>query len=158
MLLLLLFSSIVLHPLHVSLSNIDYDKDKQTIDIAIKMFDDDIRPAIYKKYNISLPTNNEVEFVNIDSLFNEYISDNFIVWFDNSKRQKLNYVKKEKKTDAIWFYFTVEVNDKMESITIKNTLLNDLYDDQKNLIMYKSGSNEKANIFDKNKTIYKIDL
>jgi len=147
-----------MHPLHVSLSNIDYNKDKQNIEIAIKLFDDDIEAAIYKDYNIILHLNSENEYFNTDSLINNYINNNFILSFNKSLKQKMKFVKREKKLDAYWFYFVVEVKDNTESITIKNTLLTNVYNDQKNLITYKSDNNEKGYIFDKNKTVYKIEL
>lgn len=158
MLLLLLFSSLVFHPLHVSLTNIDYDKNKQTIEIAIKLFDDDFKAAIYKEYDINLYLDSDNEYVNTDSLINNYINNNFTLSLDNMLSSNMKFIKREKKLDAYWFYFVINVNNKTKSITIKNTLLNDLYDDQKNLVTYKSGNNEKGFIFDKDVTEYIIEL
>ncbi len=158
MLLLLLFSSLVLHPLHVSLTNIEYDKNKQTIEIAIKLFDDDFKAAIYKEYDINLYLYSDNEHVNVDSLINNYINNNFILSLDNMLSCNMKFIKREKKLDAYWFYFVIDVNNKTKKITIKNTLLIDLYDDQKNLVTYKSGKNEKGYIFDKDDTKYVIEI
>ena len=42
------------HPLHVSVTNIDFNNEAKTFQIASKIFINDIEEVIYKKYNLKI--------------------------------------------------------------------------------------------------------
>ncbi len=146
-----------LHPLHVSITNIDYDKDKQIVDVAIKLFPSDIEAAIFKNSGVNLLLNSENEYFNSDSLINEYISNNFKLSFDGKTIKKMKYIKREKKQDALWFYFSFG-NINCNTVEIENTLLFDIFNDQKNLVIINYGGNEKGFTFEKDNSVIKIAL
>jgi hypothetical protein len=58
---------------------------------------------------------------------------------------------------SVWYYLKIPLNNKKASLKINNSLLLDLYTDQKNLLIYSDVDNEISEIFDKNKTSMEIN-
>jgi hypothetical protein len=127
------------------------------VNIAIKLFPDDIESVIFKNFGVNLQLNSENEYFNTDSLINEYISNNFKLSFDSGSIMKMKYNKREKNQDAFWFYFSFS-NIKCDTIKLENTLLFDIYKDQKNLVILNYGTDEKGFTFEKDNSVLKIPL
>ncbi len=119
------------HPIHVSVTNIEYiDKDKE-FNISIRIFVDDFEKIINQKYNANLKFKNTD--INNNKYINKYISEHFSI---NNSKKKLLFIKKEIKVDAIWLYYKYKRKMKIKSIEIKNTLMTDLFHDQTNLLIF----------------------
>ena len=147
------------HPLHVSVTSIDFVEDKGEFKVSIKLFKDDFEKIVNNKYQVNLDIFN-CNIQNADSIFIEkYILEHFSMKFDGK-----NILKKELhctsicNEEAIWVSFKFKTAKPKRTIVIKNSLMNDLYNDQKNLVIFKMKDIEKGIQFNNKTTIAEFDL
>jgi len=147
------------HPVHISVSNIDFNASQKSFDISIKVFADDFEKAVSNSQIIksSLGESNQVEYYN--EKIKSYINKNFKFILNNKdsySNKNLILTNHKIEDGAIWLYFTFKVNEKIKSIKIINNLLNDLYPDMTNLVIVKYKDLENGYTLNKNNNVIKI--
>lgn len=140
--LLLLF--LLIHPYHVSVSEIHYDDETKAIQITERIFVDDLEEALRKSIGDPL-------FVVMDDSLktHQYIQSYFLSNFKfkvNGQVTSYNYLGGEMDNDVIWCYLEITDMKQPESIQLTNTLLTETYDDQKNLVHFKINGEKKSYI------------
>ncbi|MCK4662247.1 MAG: hypothetical protein KAT68_05240 [Bacteroidales bacterium] len=132
-----LIFSFFLHPLHITFTNIEYVDKDDIFKITIKIFKDDFENLIEKKYGIHAKLKENEDISDDEKIFIEYINENFSMIFDGKRRKKENiyFVKKTINEDAVWFYFECEKPKSDNTLTVTNSILMDLFNDQTNLII-----------------------
>ncbi len=153
-------SILEMHPIHISVSNIDYNETDQEYEISIKLFVDDFEKVINKNYNVKLNLGKENENTNSNHLITKYIQSNFKFNIDNKnilKGIKLSKKKVNLENNSIFIFYNIK-HISGNKIIIKNTLMADLYDDQKNLFIFTYKNTEEAYKFEKNKTIFEFSI
>lgn len=124
------------HPIHISIAEVDYFSQKQEIQVALKIFTDDLESAIRKEErSVYLDTSKEVG--NADSYIENYVHKHFKIKINNKENLPISYVGKEYIDDATWIYFSYKTTKKVKSITIKNAVIVDLHDSQRNIVHLK---------------------
>lgn len=138
-------SGFYLHPFHVSKSDVKYNEKAKTLEIAIHIFIDDLEFTVKKQNNEKLYLATPKESANANSIISSYIFNNFSVNL-NGKPTKLNFIGKEYSEDklAVWCYFEATDIEQFKEIVIKNTILLDMYEDQKNIVHVLGPNNQKA--------------
>ena len=135
-----------LHPVHISVCNIEYDNNKKRFDISVKLFADDFAKVLEKNVNF----NNKSKTT--EKIIDDYLKRNLILKFDNELKTsllKFNYYTYTEKENSIKLFYTYKLREIPLRVTIMNTLLNDLYRDQKNLLIFSCKNTEKAIKFDR---------
>lgn len=122
-----------LHPLHVSVTEINYDQKDKALEIMIRIFVDDLETTMRKRH--ALP---ELDILNpkektLDALMTEYLDETFSVSLDG-KKQSLNYLGNERDGEAFIFYVEVPKVRKWNRIAIANSVLTEIFEDQSNLV------------------------
>ncbi|MBI5539904.1 MAG: hypothetical protein HY951_07595 [Bacteroidia bacterium] len=147
-----------MHPIHVTVTNIDFNSKQKVFDISMKLFLDDFQGAILKKSKVDLNLEKQISIVNADDFIKEYVSDNLKITLNDNKssQKKLKFVSKEIKEGALWLYFTYRLSGKIESIKVENNLLNDYYPDMTNLVIIKYNELESGYTLNKSNTSFKI--
>jgi hypothetical protein len=138
--------SLSYHPVHVSVTNIEYNKSTENFDIAIKIYQDDFERSIKNYYGVDLNLGKADQLSGYKEFINKYISKNFRIIVNDKDKTDRKLVFKEFKINelAVWLYYEYKKVDKVKSITIKNTFLNDLYFDQSNLLIFTHQDFQKA--------------
>ena len=137
---ILLIWGYLLHPIHVSMCNIEIT-DKQSI-MAIKLFSDDFEKVIENKYKddfvLSMADKEPYR-----KYISDYVNSNFKLIVDRKNSIKFLYDYSEMNELSIWLYFKIESLNSESSLTITNSLMLDLYEDQTNLMIinYKGKQN-----------------
>jgi len=131
--------SISAHDIHVSVTEITISKDGK-MDISIRIFFDDLLNACGLAPGEELPSN----YSSSDDLIKEYISKYFKI-FNADERIGLQYVESNLGQMAVWIELEALLPDfsNSTSLSIENTILLDLFDDQTNMIHFKSSSGPK---------------
>jgi hypothetical protein len=132
------------HPLHVSLLNIDYSTNKPTINLAFKVFTNDIEFAIAHDYNVLLSMGKPNENPDAQRYINTYVSNTFKLVINKNYQPKLVYKSKEINEDAVWLHYDIPINTKIKELVIRNAILMDVYDNQVNLVIIAINGNEKG--------------
>ena len=131
----------LMHPMHISVTNMEYNNEKQAFDISVKMFTDDFEKALDYKYGIKANIGKDNEIDDLSGYFSKYAKENLLFFLDgkNNIGTQVKFLKKEMNFEATWLYFELKTDRKIKDVKIKTTFLNDLYPDQKNLLIFTYG-------------------
>ena len=125
-----------LHPLHLSVCDIEFDSQNRSLEISQRIFADDLenvlRPKIGAKTDILNPVNKE----QLSSAIRDYVLQNLQLQL-NGKKVTPRYVGYEVDEDVVWVYMEVPNVRSLSTITVQNTLFFEVFEDQLNLINVK---------------------
>ncbi|GAB4282096.1 MAG: hypothetical protein Kow0068_06680 [Marinilabiliales bacterium] len=124
----------------------EYVTEKKVFDIRIKLFTDDFETVLKNKYGIEPNLGKENENPGLAGYFIKYVNEHLQLYIDNKPYDKndLKFVKKEMNFEATWLFLELKANDNIKRIKIKPTFINDLYADQKNLLIFTYGKVQKG--------------
>lgn len=129
----------LMHPFHVSVSDIKYKEDKKAIQISTRIFLDDLELAL-RAYTgnetLDIIKKENWEFVNEN--LKQYMLEHITLWDEKDREYELNYIGAEVEEDVMWCYIEIEKVKKLERVRVKNTLLHEVWGDQENLIHFRA--------------------
>jgi len=132
------FVNFELHPIHISIAEVDYFTKKNEIQVALNIFTDDLEKAIAENgVKLSLDSSKEID--NADEYIEIYLNKYFKIYYkseDVNKIGELVYLGKEHVEDATWMYFSYKVDSNIDEVEILNNVIVDIYDDQRNIINF----------------------
>lgn len=131
------------HPIHVSVTSIEYMTGDQEFKVAFRIFYDDFESIIGIKYGIQLQLGTPYELDEGPEYFDRYISEKFIFNVDGQVL-KPEFQYKEIIDFSIWLYYIYKCPDEIQHILLKNELMMDMFDDQTNLLIIKYRDFEKG--------------
>jgi hypothetical protein len=144
-LLVLPLFAFTMHKYYVSLCEIEYLKEKQSVQIILGVFIDDLEFTLSKNIGKQLNLASKTEVENVDDYYKKYLSEHLLVSV-NSKNQSFKYIGKEYDGDIVRFYLEISGIKEFKSIEITNNILINEFPDQKNIV--------KIKVKDFNKTFY----
>jgi hypothetical protein len=123
-----------LHPIHVSVTEIEHDEKDKRLEIMMRVFIDDLELTLRNKLNqpdldILEPKNG----LTVDQMVSDYLKERFKITLDG-KLQKINYLGHEREEEAFIFYIEVSNVKKVKTIEVKNDIITEMHDDQSNLV------------------------
>ncbi len=126
--------SLFVHPMHVSVTEIEFDEKDKALEIMMRVFIDDLELSIKNKLNqpdldLLQPKNGKTT----DQMTGEYIRSNFKISLDG-KPQQVNYLGHEREDDAFVFYIEVSKVKKFKTIQVQNSIITETHEDQNNLV------------------------
>jgi hypothetical protein len=123
-----------LHPIHLSVSEINYSEKDKALQITSRIFLDDLELSIQKQLNKpNLDLLEPGKDLTTEKLISEYVLQHFSVKLDG-KIQKLNFLGFEREDPAIICYIEIENIKKFKTIEIKNDVIMETHNDQSNLV------------------------
>jgi hypothetical protein len=141
--LLMVLSSFVIHKFYVSVTQIDFVPNKQRIEITSRIFIDDFEKALKKKYAKNVYLASKKEIPDADKLIQQYLEDKLQLTINN-KPVKLQYLTKEVEDDVLICYLKVRYSEKITTFEIYNSVLTELFSEQKNIVHTDINSNKKS--------------
>ncbi len=141
----------VMHPIHTSVTNINYLPEKKAFEISVRLYKNDFQKIIFQKYGYRLNFEKNPPTDSAKFYMTDYIKRNLI--FIVGKKGFNHYQFKDSKVnfEAVWLNLTLPFKKKPSAIILHNSLLYDLFDDQKNLVIFSYLNNEQGFTFSKNK-------
>jgi len=136
------------HPVHVSVANIEYSKDLNELSISIKLFEDDLRLLFFHLNQVEVNLKVESNYNKYNDLIISYFKDHFKLNANNKEMLDLEIKNWKINEEAIWFYLETPLKNEIKTLKISNSLLLDLYFDQKNLVIIKTPVKESGYQFD----------
>jgi hypothetical protein len=134
---------ILLHPLHISVTEIALDEKEKELEIMLRIFSDDLELAIRNgKSDAALSLLNPVN-TTTDKLVWEYVQPRFKLMTDG-KVQAVKYLGHETDEDVFILYIQVQPVIKFKTIDITNSIITEFYEDQANLINMTVRDNTKS--------------
>lgn len=133
-----------MHDLHLSKSEISYNRENQALEITLHLFIDDLELALESYGQKDLLICTEKENPNAEAYIAQYIEENLEIAIDDNE-QPIHFLGKEASEDlmGIWCYLEVTEVSTPQSISATIGFFNELYDDQKNVLQIKYDSDQQ---------------
>ncbi len=133
------------HPIYVSTAEIDYKTKERRIEMAVKIFSNDLQSAISAKEGNRVEIGTKQEEAAIATKYiKEYLHENFKL-YSNDKELEWEYVGREldRQDDfAIWVFLKVEKVRKLKDLVLYNNILIEHQEGQKNKISFRTDSEQ----------------
>jgi hypothetical protein len=137
-----LFYSFILflHPVHASVTEINYSEKDKALQITSRIFIDDLELAIRaRRKDPSLDITQPKNGITTKELVKEYLTDHFKIKIDG-KPVKINFLAVDEEDAAFLCYLEIENVKKIKTLEVFNDVITETHDDQSNLVhvTYKS--------------------
>ena len=150
-------STLFVHPMYFSVTNMDIDAQGRSIMFTIKMFTDDLETILHNKYNIDGWIGTPAEHRDSRRRLEEYVNERFSLVVNSGERITLHTDSMAIVEDSMWFHMKGVAKQTIRRMEIENRLLTDFFEKQNNLIIVSIGGKEKK--WDKlDRKKYKIEL
>lgn len=133
----------VMHPLYVSVSEVNYNGTDKNLEISCKIFTDDFEKTLTSLYNKKVDLFNPKDKAETDRQVSDYVRKRLVIKLDG-KDVALEFVGFERENDAIWSYFQAAVPTAPKKVDISNSILYEAYDKQLNLMHVSVGGTRKS--------------
>jgi|GEM_PF-3926342 hypothetical protein len=143
------------HPLHLSITNIDFEADSAKI--SIRVFDTDLFLHIVQCHPEATIKGKDDSIELADQYNIRYLQNSLQLIVENIP-VTLNYINKIVEDGSVWYNFSALISAEIEKCTIENRILTECYGDQKNLTLLKKGIFERGLEFDSNLTRIEVIL
>lgn len=120
-----------LHPFHLSICEIEHDTQSESLQITIRLFQDDFELALDK---IGGPVGffSETEEAEAKKILQQFFDSHLKITVDKKDmtHQLLGF---ELEDNVVWCYLEIVKVPLLQEVTVRNTVLLDTFDDQINL-------------------------
>ena len=137
------------HKYYISVTEVDYIKDKQSVQITSRIFIDDFEKVLRERYNENVVLAGKEETKEVNKYIETYLRSKFKVRI-NDNDMNLIFIGKEYDIDIIQCYIEIQNVQQINSIEITNEVLFDLFEDQQNMIKTKINSKQKSFLLNQN--------
>ncbi|RYZ28730.1 MAG: hypothetical protein EOP49_41235 [Sphingobacteriales bacterium] len=138
------------HPVHTSITQMQYNAAEKTFEVSLRVFTDDLEVALTKENN-----NQRVRLSDKDAngpLVERYVRKHFGLTNASRQRKPYRYLGKEQEVDATWIYIEIPYNEPVQGSLLQQSMLTDLFDDQMNLVNVSYLAEKKTVLFRKSNT------
>lgn len=137
--------SVLLHPFHGSVIEINENTSEKTLEIGCKIYTDDFEKVLAKNYNKKVDLINPPNKPAMDSLIKKYMFSHMAIQA-NGKPVALSYIGFENENEAAYVYIQASNVITLNKLELATNLMYDLFDDQVNIIhLTIDGTNRKSN-------------
>jgi hypothetical protein len=146
-LLLLIFAGLLtsagVHKYYVAVFQMDHKPEKKTIQITGRIFIDDLEKTLNTKHGKTFYLATEKELPETTNTLKQYLLDKITVKV-NGKAAPVTFLAKEVDDDILVCYLTVSAPKKVTSIEVRNTVLQEMFREQQNMINTKVNNERKS--------------
>lgn len=136
------------HEFHVSTTEIEYAPDREQVQITIHLFIDDLELALMAAGAPKLYIGTPDEMQQTSQHLSRYLEKNFrLSW--NQQYLPTGMLGYEISDDmqALFVYLSANTKQPMQHIQVENTVLTEIYDDQKNIVKVRGKQGKKRTTF-----------
>lgn len=131
------------HKYYVSVTQIEYVKEKKSVQIISRIFIDDFEKLLQERYDPNITLSNEKEPTTVDFYIEKYLTEKFQVKINGSEAS-INFIGKEYEADIVYCYLEIENVSNISTFEVSNQVLFDLYSDQQNIVRTKINNKNKS--------------
>lgn len=131
--------SIAKHPLHVSTTEVNFNAKEKSLEVSCRIYTDDFETILAKQFKAKTDLSNPAMHKMMDELVKKYINTH-LQFTVNGKNIPSVYVGFEKDDEATNVYLELGPVASFQKISVNNSILYDLFNDQMNVLhVQKSG-------------------
>ena len=133
----------VLHPLFISVTEIEHNKKEKTVEISCKIFTDDFEKTLRMNTKQKVDLLNPALKSQMEKLVNGYIQKHLIVQID-SRQVAMKFIGYEQQEEGISSYFQIDNIASIKKIQVFNNLLYEFNVQQMGIIHVIVNGNRKS--------------
>ena len=149
----------LLHPIHLSVTEVTYSEKDKALQITSRIFIDDLELSIQKQLkqpdlDILQPKNG----MTLDQMAQTYLNEHLKVKLDGKPRE-IKILGHEIEDVAVVFYIEIENVKKIKSMELRNDVIMETHEDQSNIVhvTYKGPVKSVRLLRDKPAEVFKFD-
>ena len=150
--------SLSAHEYHASVTNMQYDPKERVFEVSVRMFTDDLEKTLTKENDGQRVIFEKKYEKNNDLLLEKYVRKHFAIQNSQKQRKPFNYVGHETEAEAQWIYLELPYPEPFRGVTLQQSVLLDMFDDQVNLLTVNYNEQKKTFLFKKNQTVQEISF
>lgn len=148
----------LVHPFYISLTEMRYNAGSKKMEIAQKIFWDDLEVALSKEAGVSVDFLRPKDKAKLESQVKNYLLEHTQVWI-NGKLVAINYLGYEVEEDAAWFYLESAATSIPKTVEVRSTLLLRDFDGQQNIVhVYVNSKSPKSLLLGEGKEKGRVDF
>lgn len=121
------------HDYHASITDINYNPRTQSLEVAVKVFMDDLENALSRRAGAKVVYSSASE--EVKEQLAAYLNATLAFELEKGKPLKSRLLGSEEDADVVWVYLEVPVQKaNLTQLYIKNAILTDLFPDQMNIV------------------------
>lgn len=121
------------HKYYVSVTNIEYVKEKEAVQIISRIFIDDFEKLLRERYDENITLGAKDEISTIDAYIERYLAEKLKIDI-NGQASKFIYLGKEYEDDIVFCYLEIERITNIKSFEISNKILLEMFEEQENIV------------------------
>ncbi|MCK0110358.1 peptidase E [Flavobacteriaceae bacterium S0825] len=133
----------ITHKYYVSVTEVEYVKEQESVQIVTRIFIDDFEKMLRERYDESITLDIGKDETQIDAYIQKYLSSKLQITIDNTLQQ-FEFLGKEYEDDILFCYLEITDVSAINNFEIVNQVLFDVFDDQQNLVKTKINSKRKS--------------
>lgn len=115
-------SSFAVHPLYISVTEIEHNSKGGTLEISCKIYTDDFEKTLRNTYKTQVDLLNPKETAAMNKLVSEYVTAHLKIAL-NGKQQVLQFKGYENIEEAIYSYYEIANVPSVKNIAVVNNIL-----------------------------------
>lgn len=131
------------HKFYVSVTQIDYIEDKQSVQIISRIFVDDFENLIRERYDNSIAFEENNESEKVDLYIERYLKSKIKIKI-NDQDVTFHFLGKEYELDIMYCYLEIENVEEIKSFEVTNQILFDMFQNQQNIVRTDINSKQKS--------------
>ena len=135
------------HPLHLATVEIDHNASDKTLEITCKTFWDDFESILSKVNRSKVDLVSGKDTAGNNKKIFEYIKSHLQISI-NGKPVQMSFVGYEKEDVVVYSFLQVDNISSVKKVTIVNSLMHDMFDDQVEIIHMIVNGNRKSTKLD----------
>ena len=152
----LILSGLTMHKFYVSTTLIRFVPEENSLQITAQVFADDFEFTLQKlSPGIRLNPDSKVKLA--DSLTKKYFQRN-LVFSSEGRNLPFDYLGKIYRNDLLVAYLEIILDSTVQNFDVKNTLLFDFTDDQKNILHFRNKGKRQSFLSVSSKHTFDIKL
>jgi hypothetical protein len=138
-----------MHKYYISVTQVNYIKEKESVQITTRVFIDDFEKVLQERYDENIVLTGKEETEGVDLYIERYLKDKLEVII-NGDKMNLIFIGKEYDIDVMQCYIEIEGVKAINSIEVSNQVLFDVFEEQQNMIKTKINNKEKSFLLNQN--------
>ena len=138
-----LFNSSAMHPLYVSVLEIEHNAKDKTLELSCKIFTDDFEKTLRNAYHVHVDLLSSKEKEAMSKLVNDYVQKHLKISLEG-KNATMRFLGYEQIEEGIYSYYQVDNVNTVKNISITDNILYEYKTEQIGLIHVIVNGNRKS--------------
>lgn len=121
------------HKYYLSVTDLAYNEKAASLQMITRLFYDDLEDVLQERYDSAIIVDATADQAILDRYLKKYMQAKLEITL-NGQKQTLNVLGKEYEDDYVVVYSEIEGIQQVKNLMIENTLLMDLFPEQKNMM------------------------